>query len=32
MITTLAVTALCLVAIVLAYIVGRADGNVRGRN
>lgn len=32
MITTLAVTALCLVAIVLAYFVGRADGIVRGRN
>jgi hypothetical protein len=32
MITTLAVTSFCLVAIVLAYLVGRADGIVRGRN
>jgi hypothetical protein len=32
MITTLAVTALCLVAIALAYFVGRTDGIVRGRN
>lgn len=32
MITILAVTALCLVAIVLAYFVGRADGIIQGRN
>jgi hypothetical protein len=32
MITILAVTALCLVSVVLAYFVGRADGIVRGRN
>ena len=32
MITTLAVTALCLVAIALAYLVGREDGIARGRN
>ena len=32
MITALAVIALCSVAIVLAYFVGRADGIVRGRN
>ena len=32
MITTLAVTALCLVAIVLAYFVGREDGISRGRS
>jgi hypothetical protein len=32
MITTLAVTALCLVSVVLAYFLGRADGIVRGRN
>lgn len=32
MITTLAVTALCLVAIALAYFVGRTDGITRGRN
>lgn len=32
MITTLAVTALCSVAVVLAYFIGRADGITRGRN
>jgi hypothetical protein len=32
MITILSVTALCLVSVVLAYFVGRADGIVRGRN
>jgi hypothetical protein len=32
MITTLAVTALCSVAVVLSYFIGRADGITRGRN
>lgn len=32
MITTLAVIALCSVAIMLAYFVGRANGIARGRN
>ena len=32
MITALAVIALCSVAVVLAYFVGRADGIARGRN
>ena len=32
MITTLAITLLCFVAVVLAYYVGRADGITRGRN
>ena len=32
MITTLAVIALCSIAVVLAYFVGRADGVIRGRN
>ena len=32
MITALAVIALCSVAVVLAYFIGRADGIMRGRN
>jgi hypothetical protein len=32
MITAIAVTALCSVAVVLSYFVGRADGIARGRN
>lgn len=32
MITTLSIIALCSVAILFAYFVGRADGIVRGRN